>query len=131
MPAADGPIVFISRSRIRPGRVDELRAFLEKGSAVLVEAKPQTQAFLAYVDEDSMTLTIVHVFADSAGFAAHVQGADQRSNAAARYIETIGMTIYGHPAEPTVTAIRSGLDAGVPVEVRSNYVGGFLRSAAR
>ena len=48
---ADGPIVFISRSRIRPGKLDGLRSFLATGVAALEVAKPRTVAFLAYVDE--------------------------------------------------------------------------------
>lgn len=55
----DGPIVFISLSRIRPGQLDGLRSFLAVGVPALEAAKPRTLAFLAYVDEASMTLTIV------------------------------------------------------------------------
>ncbi len=125
--SSDGPIVFTSRSRIRPGRLDGLRAFLAAGAPMIEKAKPQTLGFLPYVDEASMTLTIVHVFADAAGFAAHVEGSDQRSDAAAEFIETAAIEIFGAPNEATVEAIRSGLPAGVPVDVRGTSVAAFLR----
>ena len=123
----DGPIVFISRSRIRPGRLHGLCSFLAAGAPMIEAAKPQTLGFLPYVDEASMTLTIVHVFADAAGFTAHVVGADERSDAAAEFVETAAIQIFGAPEEATVEAIRSGLPAGVPVEVRGTSVAAFLR----
>jgi hypothetical protein len=125
--ATDGPIVFISQSRIRPGQLAGLRSFLAVGVPALEAAKPKTLAFLAYVDEASMTLAIIHQFANAAGFAAHVEGADDRSDAAEAFIEPLAMEIHGAADEATVTAIRSGLPSGVPVLVRADYLGGFLR----
>jgi hypothetical protein len=125
--ATDDPIVFISQSRIRPGQLAGLRSFLAVGVPALEAAKPRTLAFLAYVDEASMTLTIIHQFANAAGFAAHVEGADDRSDAAAAFIEPLAMEIHGAADEATVAAIRSGLPSGIPVLIRANYLGGFLR----
>ena len=123
----DGPIVFISHSRIRPGQLAGLRSFLAVGVPALEAAKPNTLAFLAYVDESSMTLTIIHQFANAAGFAAHVEGADDRSDAAAEFIEPLAMDIYGPADGTTSSAIRSGLPSGVPILIRAGYLGGFLR----
>ena len=89
MATPDQPIVFISESRVLPGKAEGLRAFLEQGSKQLEAVKPQTLGFLAYLDETAMTLTIVHVFADAAGFDAHVAGADRRSAAAEEFIEAV------------------------------------------
>jgi len=125
--ATDGPIVFISHSRIRPGRLADLRSFLAVGVPALEAAKPKTLAFLAYVDQASMTLTIIHQFANTAGFAAHVEGANDRTDAAAAFIEPLAMEIHGAADEATVAAIRSGLPSGVPVVIRPDYLGGFLR----
>jgi hypothetical protein len=125
--ATDGPIVFISKSRIRPGQLAGLRSFLAVGVPALEAAKPKTLALLAYVDEASMTLAIIHQFANAAGFAAHVEGADDRSDAAAAFIEPLAMEIHGAADEATVSAIRSGLPSGVPVLIRADYLGGFLR----
>ena len=110
---ADGPIVFISRSRIRPGKLDGLRSFL------------------AFVDESSMTLTIVHLFANTAGFAAHVEGADDRSAAAATFIEPLAMEIHGAPDPGTIAAIRSGLPSDVTLLIGTDYLGGFLRMSGQ
>ena len=125
--ATDSPIVFISQSRIRTGQLAGLRSFLAAGVPALEAAKPKTLGFLAYLDEASMTMTIVHQFANAAGFAAHLEGADDRSEAAAAYIEPLAMEIHGAAHEATIDAIRTGLPTGVPVVIRADFLGGFLR----
>ena len=107
MVRGDDPIVFITESRVRPGMADAVRAFLDRGSQELAAIKPQTLAFLAYLDDAATTLTIVHVFADAGGFAAHVEGADTRSAAAGELIETLALTIYGTPTASTLAAIEA------------------------
>jgi hypothetical protein len=126
---AEDPIVFISKSRVRPGQAQALRAFLEMGAKSLAVAKPDTLAFLAYLDEAATTLTIVHVFANADGLEAHVAGAAQRSSRAAEFIETASMTVYGAPSAAGEAAIRHGLASDVPVEVGAAWVDGFLRLA--
>jgi hypothetical protein len=123
----DEPIVFISESRVRPGMAGAIRTFLDKGAPQLAAAKPETLVFLAYLDAAAKTLTIVHVFADAGGFAAHVEGADSRSAAAAELIETLSLTIYGTPTASTLAAIRASTPRSASIEVRAGFVGGFLR----
>jgi hypothetical protein len=123
----DGPIIFINESRVRPGMSSAVRTFLDQGAQQLAAAKPQTLAFLAYLDDVATTLTIVHVFANAGAFATHVEGADTRSAAANDLIETLAMIIYGTPAASTLAAIESSTPPRVSIEVRAGFVGGFLR----
>ena len=44
-------IVFISRNRVLPGKLDGLRAFLDAGASMLGAAKPRTLAFLPDLPE--------------------------------------------------------------------------------
>ena len=129
MAGTDEPIVFVSESRVRPGMADAVRAFIDKGAQHLAAAKPQTLAFLAYVDDAATTLTIVHVFADPAAFAAHVEGADSRSAAADELIESLALTIYGTPTTSTLEAIQASTPSSASIEVRARFAGGFLRGA--
>jgi hypothetical protein len=129
MDAPDEPIVLVSESRVRPGMADALRAFLDTGVPHLATAKPQTIALLAYLDDAATTLTIVHVFADAAGFAAHVEGADNRSAAAGELSETIALTIYGTPTTSTLAVIQASTPSSASIEVRAHFLDGFLRGA--
>lgn len=121
------PIVFISHSHVKPGKLEPLHAFLLEGTAALQAGKPKTRAFLAYLDDQETTLTIVHVFGDPAAMAAHIEGADERSQAASEFIETTAIDIYGAPPEPILAAMRRNSGSTVALDVRPNYLGGFLR----
>ena len=121
------PIVFISHSRVRPEKLEALRAFLREGTAALQIGKPQTRAFLAYLDDQETTLTIVHVFGDPAAMAAHVEGADERSQVASELIETIAIDIYGAPPEQILAGMRRNSGSGTALDIRPYYLGGFLR----
>ena len=127
MSQSNDPIVFISHSRVKPGKLNGLRDFLRDGTAALQAGKPRTRAFLAYLDDDATKLTIVHVFGDAESMAAHIEGAHQRSTAASEFIETTAIDIYGMPTEPILAAMRAISGSGVALQVRPDYVGGFLR----
>ena len=124
---ADEAIVFVSRHRIRPGTLEALRSFLRAGSGALEAAKPRTVAFLAYIDAGATELMIVHVFADASGFAAHVEGADARSDAAAAFLEPLELTVFGAPDAATLAILRAGLPPDVPVTLSGDLAAGFLR----
>ncbi len=121
------PIVFVSHNRVKQGKLGALRDFLRDGTALLEGGKPRTRAFLAYLDDQGTTLTIVHVFADPDAMAAHIEGADQRTEAASEFIETTAIDIYGTPSEPILAAMRQISGSGVALNVRPTYLGGFLR----
>jgi hypothetical protein len=93
-----GPIVFISHSRVRDGRLGDLREFLASGGPRLEADKPKTLAFLPYLSDDGTELAIVHLFADAASFTLHLEGIAERSAAADAFIETLGFDIYGDSA---------------------------------
>ena len=53
-----GPLVFISKSRIKDCKLEGLRRFLQEGAEGLQREKPGTVAFLAYLSDDSAELEI-------------------------------------------------------------------------
>lgn len=122
-----GPIVFISRNRIKEGKLEGLREFLRTGTEALEEDKPQTLAFLAFMDEAGTELTIVHVFADAEAMDLHVQGADERSSSAYGFIEPEGFEIDGSASEAVLQMMRGAAAAGPELIVRSEFLNGFLR----
>ena len=121
-------IVFISRNRVLPGKLEALRAFLDTGASMLEEAKPRTLAFLPYLDGEGERLSIVHFFADATAFDVHLAGAGDRSAAAYELIAPLGFELYG----PISTAARdmfaaSAAAAGLELTVLPELPAGFLR----
>lgn len=122
------PILFTSQSRIRPGKVEGLRAFLAAGLPAIQASKPQTLAMLCYLDEAAEVLTIHHLFADAEGFAAHLEGVAERSARADEFIETIGFEIHGQPSDDVLAMLRGAASrAGVELALQPNFVGGFIQ----
>ena len=62
-------------------------------------AKPDTVAFLSYIDEDGSQVSIIHVFADAAAMDRHFEGADERTVQAFQYLVPRGWEVYGQPSE--------------------------------
>lgn len=122
------PIVFISHSRVRDGKLDGLRGYLALGAPALEADKPLTLAFLPYLNADQTELAIVHVFADAHALDVHVEGVMERSAAADEFIETLGYEIYGRPS-PEVTEMLSegAARAGVSFRHDPDALSGFLR----
>ena len=122
-----GPIVFISRNRIKEGRLEDLREFLRTGTEALEKDKPRTLAFLAFADAAGTEVTIVHVFADAEAMDLHVQGADERSSAAYEFIEPEGFEIDGSASPAVLEMMEGAAAAGPELVVRSQFLSGFLR----
>ena len=125
------PIVFVSHNGVKQGRLEGFRdAFADVARALDAE-KPGTVVFLAFANEDGTQVSVVHVFPDAAAMGAHLEGVEERMGVAAGYIETKGYEIYGTPSEPVLEAMRGFANAqGVPLSVRTDHIGGYLRPRA-
>jgi quinol monooxygenase YgiN len=122
------PVVFISHFRVKEGSTDRLRAFVAQVSTEMAAEKPQTLAYLSYVDDDGSNMTIVHVFPDAASMDRHFEGSEGRSKRAYELVEPQGWEIYGHASGPTVESMRrEASSAGVALNLGPEYLGGFLR----
>ena len=128
MATPSGPVVFISHSRVREGKLEELRRFLRTGAPLLEAGKPRTQAFLAYLDVDAETLSIVHVFPDADAMATHIEGAAERTEASSEFIETGTIDVYGAPSDDVLAVLRG--NPAISLNLRPTYVAGLLRAAA-
>lgn len=122
------PIVFISRHRIKPGKLDEFRRFIRRGMPTIEASKPRTGALLAYVNQDGSELTIVHVFADPESFDGHLEGADNRSQRAYEFIEPQSFSIYGPASDRALEFMRQeSAQVGADLDLKPEYLDGFLR----
>ena len=123
------PIVFISHSAIRDGRVEAFRDFIRRGAPELEADKPGTVAFLAYLDEAGSEASIVHVFPNADAMSAHLEGVRERSEEADAFIRTTAYEIYGSPDPPVVQMMRVFAErSGVPLTVHPEHVGGYLHA---
>jgi hypothetical protein len=124
------PVVFISHFAIKEGRRDAYLRLQREVTPNLQAEKPRTLAFLVFLDDEGMRMSVVHVFGDAASMDAHFEGADQRARAAYEFLVPLGWEIYGSPSEAALETMRqAAASAGVSLTVEPRYEKGFLRLA--
>jgi hypothetical protein len=122
------PIVFISHSKVKEGKLEDLKELARENFSLIEQGKPGTVVFLGYTDEDGAEVHFVHAFPDADAMDRHLEGVDERAAAALEFIEIAGYEIYGSPSEQTLATMqRFASQLGVPLNVRPRYLGGYLR----
>jgi quinol monooxygenase YgiN len=119
------PIVFVSHSMVREGKLEALQEFTRGMFPVLEAEKPGTVLHDGYVDEDGTQVHFVHVFPDADAMDAHMVGVADRTGKAEEFIETYGFEIYGTPSADTLAMLRRA--PGIDVVVRPRALGGYIR----
>jgi len=125
------PVAFISRFRVKEGRLDGFRELQDRATAALQVEKPRTLVFLTYLNGEEARVAFIHAFADADAMDLHFEGAQERAGRAYEVLEAEGWEVYGSPSEKVLNALRGAADNfGVPLTVYQDYVGGFLRANA-
>lgn len=119
------PIVFISHSKLKEGKLDAFGELSEDVFAVMEAEKPGTVLHYGYMNKEATEIHFVHVFPDAAAMDAHMVGAGERVGKADEFIETFAFEIYGTPSEETSMMLRQA--SGVDVVVNPVGFGGYIR----
>lgn len=68
-----GPIVYIDRSEIREGRLEELREAIDELVEFVDTREPQLISYGFYLDEEAGRMTVVAIHPDSASLELHME----------------------------------------------------------
>lgn len=121
------PIVFISRNKIKEGKVDEFRKHYRDSITITMADKPGTAIQLAYEKEQATEVTIVRLFHNADALDQQIQGADERSKKTYEFIEPIDIEIFGTPNPATLEKMKKIAGSGVMVSISPHYIDGFIR----
>lgn len=121
------PIVFISRNKIKEGKVDEFRKHYRDSITITMADKPGTAIQLAYEKEQATEVTIVRLFHNADALDQQIQGADERSKKTYEFIEPIDIEIFGTPNPATLEKMKKIVGSGVMVSISPHYIDGFIR----
>jgi len=122
------PIVFISRNRIKAGKVDDFRNHYRDSIPPVEADKPGTLLQLAYESEDSSEVTIIRLFSGAEAMDIHLQGASDRSKRTYEFIEPVSIEVYGRPNPSTIELMKKIAGSGISLSVDPQLIGGFVRS---
>lgn len=120
-----GPFVFISHGRIKPGKLEDFKAYAERFMPVVEQREPRVVAFNTYLDGAGEHYTSVQVHPDAESMEQHMNVMAEESRAAFEYVESTGVEVYGEPNEAVLAMMRSIAD--VPVTLRPVHVAGITR----
>jgi quinol monooxygenase YgiN len=124
------PIVFISHHRIKPGKVEAMKALIAEIWSAMETEKPRTLMNLAFLNQEGTEVTFMHAFADIEAMRLHWQGADERTQQAYEYVSPIAFEIYGSAGEQIVEGMRAeAAGGGATLTLWPEFVTGFLRLA--
>lgn len=92
-------IVYIDRSAIREGKLEEVRAALRGLVEFVDSAEPQLLAYSFYIDEDGEGLTCVAIHPDSASLEFHLEVGRPAFRAFTELIDLRTIEVYGRPSD--------------------------------
>ena len=121
------PIVFISRNRIKPGKVEDFRKHYGDSVPITQANKPNTLVQLAYENQDATQVTIVRVLPGADALDQQLQGADERSKKTYEFIEPVSVEIFGAPSKFALAMMKKIAGTGIAVSIHPQFIGGLMR----
>jgi hypothetical protein len=126
------PIVYIDRSQVREGRLEDLKLALG-GLIEFIEAnEPRLLAYNVYFSDDGTEVNVVHIHPDSDSLDFHMEVAGPLFPRFAGFVNLLAIDVYGYPSEAVVEQLRqkARLLGNGTVRVHGPNAG-FSRLAAR
>jgi hypothetical protein len=125
------PIIYIDRSRIRPGKLEQVKKRIAELVDFIDEREPQLLFYGFYVDEGSARMTVVAVHPDAASVELHMDVGALAFRRFADLIEMDGIEVYGEASDRMFEQLQQkARDLGEDGSVRIDQLNaGFSRIA--
>jgi quinol monooxygenase YgiN len=126
--AAGTPLIYVDRSEVRTGRLDELRTAIAELADFVAANEPGLVSYAAFIDPDGRHMTVTHIHRDAGSLDTHLAVAGPRFARFAELVRLLRVDIYGAPSESAVAGLRqkAALLGGAVVEVHPAEAG-FIR----
>jgi hypothetical protein len=100
------PIVYIDRSEIREGAIDDLRAGVRRLVDFIDRREPQLITYGFYIDDDARNMTVVAVHPDPASLELHMDVGGEEFRKLGHLLRLTGIECYGRPSERALEQLR-------------------------
>jgi quinol monooxygenase YgiN len=125
------PFIFIGTHTIKEGKLEDFKKSCGELLEVAEANEPRLIAFNFYANQDETEVSVVQVHPDADSMLFHMQLAHEHiTQATEELLDTRDIQVYGPPNDAVLGMIRELSQAGVPLIVKSNHLGGFTRSNA-
>jgi hypothetical protein len=99
-------IIYIDRSVIQPGRVEELKAGISALVEFIDEREPQLLAYGFYFDEETGGMSVVAVHPNAASLERHLAIGGSEFRKLAHLIDLQRIEVYGRPSKAAMKELR-------------------------
>lgn len=121
-----GPLIFISRSSVKPGKLEQFEEHLLAANEIVDYEEPRMIGFNTYRSDDGSDTSTVQIHPDEESVDTHLKIFFGRlADRAFDALSTYEIDIYGSPSETTLQAMSQL--PGVTVRVLPVHMAGFLR----
>lgn len=131
------PVVYVTTSRIKEGKIQEYQTFYAKLLKVIEENEPRLIAFHVFANEDGTEMTQIQVHPDTASMDDHMQVLAEKMGMLAddltevfQFLEVVRVEVYGTPGDRAEEMDKPLMEAGIPFTFKPRHVDGFTRSSA-
>jgi hypothetical protein len=104
--SASEPIVYIDRSDVREGSLEELKAGIRRLVDFIDAREPQLMAYAFYIDEAASKMTVVAIHPDSASLELHMDIGRAEFRKLAHLLTLTSIECYGRPSERALEQLR-------------------------
>jgi len=128
-----GPFIVIRTFAIKSGKLDAFKQALPDFFKIIEVKEPRLLALNAYVNEDGTEATFIHVHPDAASMERHEEVAHEPTEHIRREFldATTSLQVYGEPSPVMREKERHLAEKGIPLTVKSEYLGGFTHLAGK
>ena len=121
------PFIFIGTNRIKEGKLEVFKQHHEKLVELVEANEPRLLVFENYLSEDGTEAVNVQVHPDADSMEFHMQVIGEHIREAYEFLETDNIQVYGTPSDSVLEMMKQIAGSGVPLSVKSQHVGGFIR----
>jgi len=126
--SADDSIVYVDRSDVREGALDDVRSAIDELVEFIATKEPQLLAYNVYLNDDGTRMTVIHVNRDSASLEYHLEIGGPAFRKFAGLITLRSIDVYGRPSEAAIERLheKARMLGGATVVVHDRRAG-FVR----
>jgi hypothetical protein len=121
-----GPLVFISHSKVKPGKLPAYQAHSAEATDLVESEEPRMIAFNFYASADGADVATVQVHPDAESLDRHLRiFFDKFREKVFATLDTYEINVYGAPSDAALEMLSQM--PGLRVRVLHEHQGGFLR----
>lgn len=119
------PIVYVDRSDVREGKLDELEPAMERLVEFIEANNPHVLSYRFFLDEDAARMTVIGVHPDSEALAFHMDVGEEEFRAFGDLVDLSSIAVHGEVSDDVLRRLHEKAEmlGGAEVSVHRSRAG--------